>query len=119
MLVKTGTLGRDFPLSHDSPRKTLMNSQFLHHDIEDQLKNLPDRVAMAENHSFSVLNPYFDGVSLASERQESHEVTANITTELIQTLIKLRSALPSADLHSSPSAEEVEEEEEEEKLFVL
>ena len=110
-----------------------MNSQFLHHDIEDQLKNLPDRVAMAENHSFSVLNPYFDGVSLASERQESHEVTANITTELIQTLIKLRSALPSAELHSShssphslhPSAEvvaedvEEEEEEEEEKLFVL
>ena len=124
--VKSGTLGEHFPLSHDSPRKTLMNSQFLHHDIEDQLKNLPDRVAMAENHSFSVLNPYFDGVSLASERQESHEVTANITTELIQTLIKLRSALPSADLHSSPhsnnpSAEDVEEEdeEEEEKLFVL
>ena len=68
--VKSSTVVGNFPHSHCSPRKTLMNSQFLHHDIEDQLKNLPDRVAMAGNHSFSVLNPYFDGVSLASERQE-------------------------------------------------
>ena len=81
-LVKTGTLGRDFPLSHDSPRKTLMNSQFLHHDIEDQLKNLPDRgVAMAV---------------LDSQKNENQQVTSNITSELIETLLKLRSALPAS-----------------------
>ena len=89
VLVKTGTLGRDFPLSHESPRKTLMNSQFLHHHIEDQLENLPDRgVAMAANHSLSVL---------ASQESESQQVTSNITSELIETLLKLRSALPASD----------------------
>ena len=89
VLVKSGTLGRDFPLSHESPRKTLMNSQFLHHHIEDQLENLPDRgVAMAANHSFSVL---------ASQESESQQVTSNITSELIETLLKLRSALPASD----------------------
>ena len=86
VVVKTGTLGRDFPLSHESPRKSLMNSQFLHHHIEDQLENLPDRgVAMAGNHSLSVLE------------SEGHQVTSNITSELIETLLKLRSALPASD----------------------
>ena len=83
VLVKTGTLGRDFPLSHESPRKTLMNSQFLHHHIEDQLENLPDRgVAMAV---------------LDSQKSENQQVTSNITSELIETLLKLRSALPASD----------------------
>ena len=93
MLVKSGTLGRDFPLSHESPRKTLMNSQFLHHDIEDQLKSLPDRggVAMAGNNSFSVLE-----VGLESQQSRNQQVTSNITSELIETLLKLRSALPAS-----------------------
>ena len=87
VVVKSGTLGRDFPLSHESARKSLMNSQFLHHDIEDQLKKLPDRgVAMAGNHSFSVV----------SAGMESQEVRSNITSELIETLLRLRSALPAS-----------------------
>ena len=97
-----------------------MNSQFLHHDIEDQLKNLPDRVAMAENHSFSVLNPYFEAGSTPSESQR---VTSNITTELIQTLLNLRSALPSEEPgdrgQSNDAMQSVDEMEEQEKLFVL
>ena len=85
VLVKTGTLGRDFPLSHGSPRKTLMNSQFLHHHIEDQLENLPDRGgAMA--------------AGLGSQQGENQQVTSNITSELIETLLKLRSALPASDV---------------------
>ena len=83
VLVKTGTLGRDFPLSHGSPRKTLMNSQFLHHHIEDQLENLPDRGgAMA--------------AGLGSQQGENQQVTSNITSELIETLLRLRSALPAS-----------------------
>ena len=97
--VKDGTLGRNFPLSQDSPGKTLMNSQFLHHDIEDQLKNLPDRVALTENNSFSVLTPSLEG--------EGVRGTSHITSELIETLVKLRSALPPSQ---SPQSE---------KLFVL
>ena len=97
-----------------------MNSQFLHHDIEDQLKNLPDRVAMAENHSFSVLNPYFEA---GSANSESQRVTSNITTELIQTLLKLRSALPSEEPgdrgQSNDAMQSMDEMEEQEKLFVL
>ena len=118
--VKSGTLGEHFPLSHDSPRKTLMNSQFLHHDIEDQLKNLPDRVAMAENHSFSVLNPYFEA---GTKDSESHHVTSNITTELIETLLKLRSALPSVEPadrgQCNDAMQSMDEADEQEKLFVL
>ena len=95
MVVKCGTLGRDFPLSHESARKSLMNSQFLHHDIEDQLKSLPDRggggVAPSGNNSFSVLE-----VGLDSQETESQQVTSNITSELIETLLKLRSALPAS-----------------------
>lgn len=95
MVVKSGTLGRDFPLSHESPRKTLMNSQFLHHceDIEDQLKNLPDRrgVALAGNNSFSVLEAGLD-----SQESEGQQVRSNVTSELIETLLKLRSALPAS-----------------------
>ena len=43
---------------------------------------------MAANHSFSVL---------ASQESESQQVTSNITSELIETLLKLRSALPASD----------------------
>ena len=94
MVVKSGTLGRDFPLSHESPRKTLMNSQFLHHHIEDQLENLPDRgVAMAANHSFSAVEAGLD-----IQQGESQLLRSNITSELIETLLKLRSALPASEV---------------------
>ena len=73
---------------------------------------------MAENHSFSVLNPYFE-----AGPSESQRVTSNITTELIQTLLNLRSALPSEEPgdrgQSNDAMQSVEEMEEQEKLFVL